>query len=691
MTLRARIRWLLILSTAACVCVALLALARVNHSLLESMLESSAERELSVVESAFLDQLSVLRIRAEDWSRQPDSPPGNLGGVGQLDLMLSLDGGRLGSALGVEEPALPVFERLADRFEAEGCAPIWGVVRVNGRPLLFSTAVEQNCQAYLLGIWIDGYWLEYLSDRVGHALYVREVSQEGGVERGLFSDAEGLLRGRFPIPDFFDGQPLEIVVELPSDVQGLKSTVILLMALILSILAAMTVAGVYWRIQGLLFGRLGSVHNAVRSIARGGTLDQRVPVLGNDEIGELAEDFNAMVDSIDHAQNQLASARRQAEAASKTKSQFLANMSHEIRTPMTAILGYAELLREGRGSDADRQHYLNIIQHNGDALLALINNVLDLSRIEAGQLDREESVFSVIELLQEVVESFRLRAVEKGIELALEMDGTMPAALNGDVFRLRQIVVNLVGNAVKFTEQGTIRIRVVWQRPDQRLSIRVEDTGIGITESQLQSIFQPFTQADVSHTRRYTGSGLGLSIARELARAQGGDISVTSDTTGSCFTLEMPFELALDATVAPSVLPAGEQAQPLPQLNGRVLLVEDNQVNRLLVKTLLERAGMTVVEAENGREACEAYQNDSHYSLVVLDMQMPVMDGYETARALRDKGFEGPVLALTANVLAVDRQRCLDAGCDAFMGKPVRSRDLLVACADLLEPSLIES
>ena len=689
MTLRSRIRWLLILSTAACVLVALLALGRVNHGLLAAMHQEAADRELSVVEAAFLDQLSVLRVRAEDWSRQPDYPPGNLGGIGQLDLMISLDGHQLGGTQGMNEAALPAFERLAVRFEEDGCFPIWGVVQVNGRPLLFSTAVEQGCQAYLLGIWLDSHWLAYLSDRVGHALYVRPVPEGLPVERDLIEAGEAGQLGRFPIPEYFGGQPLEVVVELPDDSLGMQNTAVAIMGIILGVLAGITVAGVYWRIQSLLFGRLGSVHNAVRSIARGGTLDQRVPVLGNDEIGELAEDFNAMVDSIDHAQTQLASARRQAEVASKTKSQFLANMSHEIRTPMTAILGYAELLREGRGSDQERQHYLNIIQQNGDALLALINDVLDLSRIEAGQLHREESIFSVPGLLDDIVESFRLRAAEKGLELALIQEDELPAALNGDVFRLRQIVVNLVGNALKFTEQGAIQIYASWHSDAQRLQIRVEDTGIGISETQLQTIFQPFTQADVSHTRRYMGSGLGLSIARELARAQGGDIRVVSNSRGSCFTLEMPFEIASgEVSSSAPVVASGDQT--LPSLRGRALLVEDNQVNRLLVKTLLERAGMSVVEAENGQQACDRYQEDDGYALVVLDMQMPVMDGYQTVRTLRAKGFAGPVLALTANVLAVDRQRCLDAGCDAFMGKPVRSRELLLTCADLLDQSLVE-
>ena len=693
MSLRVRIRWLLVVSAAICVALATVALYWVNLSLVDTLAERNAERELGKVEAAFLDQLSVLRVRAQDWSQQPEQAPLNQGGVGHLDLMMALDNDAIRWDNGEPGVNSPVFETLAQRFTEQGCMPIWGVVKVEGRPLLFSTAVENGCQAYLLGVWLDSGWLSYLSERVGHALYVQEAQSDGQLMRGLGEVEGGQLQGRFPIPDFLGGTPLAVIVEIPHDGYQSMLYAVLLVALIMVVLTSITVFVINCRIQPMLFGRLRLVHNAVRSIARGGALDQRVPVLGRDEIGALAEDFNAMVDSIHHAQTQLAQARMQAEDASQTKSQFLANISHEIRTPMTAILGYTELLRDGSLNATDKRRYLTIIQHNGDALLALINDVLDLSRIEAGQLHPEQRLFSARVLLDEVIDSLQLRAIEKNIELRIHYLADMPPTVSGDAFRLRQILVNLIGNAVKFTERGRVHVGVNWDEEASRLNVSVEDTGIGISEGELSRIFQPFSQADASHTRRYTGTGLGLSIARQLARAQDGDIQVFSTLNqGSCFVLDIPLVRACD-TVSQTAgdrldaLPASREA--LASLEGvRALLVEDNEVNRLFVRKVLEQVGMRVTEAEHGREACAVFHDaDGDYDLVVLDMQMPVMDGYETAQALRDRGFDGPLLALTANVLAVDRQRCLEAGCNAFLGKPVRVRELLAVCAQLLNPS----
>lgn len=690
MSLRIRIRWLLAVSAAICVALATVALYWVNLSLVDTLMERNAERELGKVEAAFLDQLSVLRVRAQDWSQQPGQPPANQGGVGHLDLMMALENDAIRWDNGEPGVDSPVFQVLARRFTKQNCMPIWGVVKVDGRPLLFSTAVENGCQAYLLGVWLDSGWLSYLSERVGHALYVQEAKGSGQVVRGLGKVEGGQLQGRFPVPDFLGGAPLEVIVEIPHDGYQSMLYAVLLVALIMVLLTSITVFVINYRIQPMLFGRLNLVHNAVRSIARGGALDQRVPVLGKDEIGALAEDFNAMVDSIHHAQTQLAEARVQAEEASQTKSQFLANISHEIRTPMTAILGYTELLRDGSLSAADTRRYLTIIQHNGDALLALINDVLDLSRIEAGQLHPEQRLFAVRVLLDEVIDSLQLRAIEKDIELRIHYLADMPPTVSGDAFRLRQILVNLIGNAVKFTEQGRVYVAVNWDEQESRLDVSVEDTGIGISEGELDRIFQPFSQADASHTRRYTGTGLGLSIAQQLARAQGGDIQVFSALKqGSCFVLDIPLVRACHST--PQSLGesldavSASDAEVAFLMGKRALLVEDNEVNRLFVRKVLEQAGMQVTEAEHGREACAVYtEAEGEYDLVVLDMQMPVMDGYETAEALRDRGFSGPLLALTANVLAVDRQRCLEAGCDAFLGKPVRVRELITVCAQLL-------
>lgn len=687
MTLRRKLLLLLYSASATCVVLASLALYWVNMSLVDTLAERNAERELEKVEAAFLDQLSMLRVRARDWVRQPDKLPLSQEGVGQLDVLMELQEGQ---ATWRSEPGggdITAFTQLAQRFDQGYCLPAWGVTRVGERLLLFSTAMEQGCHAYLVGVWVDSDWLGYLSDRVGHALSLQPAANPDNPLRGLDESPDGQLLGRFPVPDFLGGAPLEVVMELPRDGYRPALWAILLVALILAALTALAQFFVQRYIRHQLFGRLGHVHDAVRSIARGGNLDQRVPVQGKDEIAVLAQDFNAMVDSINHAQQQLGEARHQAEVANQAKSQFLANISHEIRTPMTAILGYTELLH-GKGlSREDVQHYLTIIQYNGDALLALINDVLDLSRIEAGQLLLEDRLFSATELLDEVMDSHRLRAEGKGLALTLAYSQRPPATLCGDAFRLRQILMNLIGNAVKFTRQGRVHVLAGWSPERSELTVAVNDTGIGISETAQAQIFQPFSQADSSHSRRYTGTGLGLSIARQLARSQGGEISVVSqEGQGSQFSLTLPLR-EVCALPAQDSAPAGSPTLAQGKahtLQGRVLLVEDNTVNRLFVRKVLEQAGAQVQEAEDGRQACEFYASDSNLDLVILDMQMPVMDGYQTVRTLRQQGFAGPVLALTANVLEQDRKRCLEAGCDAFLGKPVRVRALLDSCAEWL-------
>ncbi|MDX1803018.1 MAG: ATP-binding protein [Alcanivorax sp.] len=688
MTLSRRLLYLLYTASAGCVLCASVALYWVNMTLVDSLAERNAARELDKVESAFLDQLSILRVRAQDWSRQPAVPPANMDGIGQLDLLLNLNGDQVSVTRGKLTADNPTLQALAKHFVKGYCLPTWGVVQVDGRPLLFSTAVEDDCHAYLVGVWLDNGWLSYLSERVGHALYVHPVAK-GQSRRGLDERSDGHLIGRFPVPDYLGKRSLEVVVELPRDGYTVALYAVLAVAVMMMLFSLLAVLFVNRRIRPLLFGRLQHLHHAVRSIARGGDLDQRVPVEGKDEIAALAEDFNTMVDSIKHAQNQLGEARRQAEVASQAKSQFLANISHEIRTPMTAILGYTELLRDGSLNRLEQARYVNIIQNNGDALLALINDVLDLSRIEAGQLRLEQRIFAVTELLDEIMASHRLRAEEKQLALTLNYQGEIPQALCGDAFRLRQILMNLIGNAVKFTEHGAVDVDVAWVDERSELQIAVRDTGIGMSDTELASIFQPFSQADASHSRRYAGTGLGLSIARQLARSQGGDIVASSRSgAGSCF--ELCLQLAPVSQLERSDLVRPSESEAIGRrLSGQVLLVEDNEVNRLFVRKVLEQAGMDVTEAVDGREACSLYGD--HIDLVVLDMQMPVMDGYQTVRALRDRGFQGPVLALTANVLAEDRQRCLDAGCDAFMGKPIRVQDLLATCARLLAQPMVAS
>jgi len=386
-----------------------------------------------------------------------------------------------------------------------------------------------------------------------------------------------------------------------------------------------------------------------------------------------------------------------AEAATQARTSFLANMSHEIRTPLTAILGYTELLREEL-APVDRARHIDTIERNGSHLLAVLNDVLDLSKLEAGQLLVEAMPTALPALLQDTVELLRGTAHDKGIALSLRLEGPVPGTITTDPLRLRQILWNLLSNAVKFTLEG--RVEVVARLLDgesraPRLQLAVSDTGIGMTAAQQALLFQPFTQADTSMSRRFGGTGLGLSIARQLAERLGGDIRVVSEVgRGSTFTLTIPTgplpEVARITTLTPlSVASPDVQPQTRERLRGRILLAEDGRDNQHLLQAILQRAGAEVAIAANGAEAVALVQASERsgdpFDLVLMDMQMPVMDGHLATRRLRELGWRGPIVALTAHAMEGDRDRCLADGCDAYETKPVKAARLVATCRQQME------
>jgi len=389
-------------------------------------------------------------------------------------------------------------------------------------------------------------------------------------------------------------------------------------------------------------------------------------------------------------------ARAQAEAASDAKTQFLANMSHELRTPLTSIMGYADLLRDGASTVEECRDHGNTIHRNGKHLLAIINDILDLSKIEAHKMSVEHIDCSVVEVVQETVALLRPKAGSKGIRLTARIDDNFPERLVTDPTRLRQILANLIGNAVKFTDQGAVDVVVSLERDDPSgpfLRIDVLDTGIGISEAHLAKLFQPFTQADASMARRFGGTGLGLAISRRLARMLGGDIAVESTPgEGSRFTVRVAVGVPIEVLAPASRRPKGLPASTPPtgaSLNAQVLLAEDGIDNQRLLEHILRRAGARVDVVDNGRLALrsvvEAEARGAPYDLVLMDMQMPELDGCEATRALRARGCRVPIIALTANARDADQRTCLEAGCDSFLPKPVDRKRLLAACAALLE------
>jgi signal transduction histidine kinase len=393
---------------------------------------------------------------------------------------------------------------------------------------------------------------------------------------------------------------------------------------------------------------------------------------------------------------QLDAARRTAEAANRAKSEFLANMSHEIRTPITAIVGFAELLRDDMlrtAKPGQNIEFVDGILRNSEHLLSLINDILDMSKIESGRFTVTLESASPLEIVESAVAMLRLNASSKGLSLVLETKWPLPESIQIDPVRLRQILINLIGNAIKFTQQGGVRVVVRMLTADPAsplLEFDVIDTGIGISAEQLARLFQRFSQGDSSTMRRYGGTGLGLAISKRLAQIFGGDISVESTLgQGACFRVTVatgPLQ-GVPLLEAPPChkqeIPAHWQSIRVPG-GMRILLADDGADNRRIIGHILSKAGFAVTFAENGLSACEQalalMAEGNSFDLILMDMQMPVMEGYEATRRLRDAGYKGPIVALTAHAAPEDKQKCLEAGCDHYVSKPIH-RDYLLANA----------
>lgn len=518
-------------------------------------------------------------------------------------------------------------------------------------------------------------------------------------------------------------------VVLVSDLEPLIANVRTNSLIILSITLVVFLATylLATRLQRIISKPVLALADLAKHVYQKRDYSQRAKNASDDEIGTLVDAFNAMLDEIQQemderikAQVELINHRdhleeivndrtaelkstnhqleitvekanlmaKQADQANKFKSEFLANMSHEIRTPMNAIIGFSELLSEE--DLTEQQHsFLNTILNSGKSLLQLINDILDFSKIEAGRLQTEIIECKMQEFLGDINSFLRPLALEKGLDFNLLQCGELPAIFFTDPVRVRQCLVNLVGNAIKFTAQGHVYINVSTERHHEKDCIRfdVENTGIGIPEEKQKSIFEAFTQADGSTTRKFGGTGLGLSITKQLTELLGGKITLKSkDGEGTTFTIMLPAGVKLEESemintynIMDDLIQKTHEKPTKPkETNGysaKILVAEDAVANQALIRILLERLGHEVVIVENGAEAIETLEKQT-FDLVLMDMMMPVMNGYDATRKLRAAGCDLPIIALTANAMKEDDKKCFDAGCNGYLSKPIDRKQL---------------
>lgn len=521
---------------------------------------------------------------------------------------------------------------------------------------------------------------EHLQSANGHLDIFQAPIQQQEVDLGTDFVPHDASAATFPSGSYLG----RVVVGVSSDAFNTRQQEILLKVALLVLFALLLTFLLARRLARHLSQPLSAMNDAVKAI-QSGNYQTTLPEVGDGELAVLARHINNLASGLNNAALEqqramtlLIKAREESELANRAKSDFLAMMSHELRTPMNGVLGMLQLL-ETTELNQEQHEYAALASESTEHLLKVINDILDFSRIERGALELELISFNLPVLLKTSLQAFQHSAQQRGLTLHLELGEALPSLqVQGDPTRLRQILVNLIGNALKFTERGEVRVEANWQALDNQVlwfTCSVHDTGIGISGERLDTMFDAFQQADNSISRRYGGTGLGLPIARTLAERMGGTLTARSEPGhGSCFTLEIPLPFSAQQ---PAPRPEASSPGPALQQTLSVLLVEDNPVNQTVIEAMLRSLGYKVTLVADGAQAVSAVQRES-FAAVLMDCRLPIMDGYEATRRIRKLAAMGqvPIIALTANALQGDREACLQAGMNDYLAKPFKRAEL---------------